>query len=170
MPDDTSSMASFPIRHPISRPAPRATALVADHDDRLRTLVVETLRSDGYHVIEARDGAEVLALLFDTLEDPGLLPDLLVMDAPMPKLSGLGVLEEMRRARVALPVFITTGFAHESVGIVARRLGAMAVLTRPFDVDDLRAAVSKAEQWGHPRGIVSIPGFATRRPRASGEP
>jgi two-component system response regulator (stage 0 sporulation protein F) len=114
---------------------------VADDDDDLRALVVETLRSDGYTVVEARDGEELLALLSDTLADPGARPDIVVADVRMPKLSGLGVLEQLQRARVRLPVLLMTGFAPESVSIVARRLGAVGVLEKPFDVDDLRTAV-----------------------------
>src|SRR5580692_205844 len=88
----------------------RTTVLVADDDDDLRALVVETLRSDGYTVVEARDGAELLSLLSDTLSDPVARPHVILTDVLMPKLSGLGVLEELRRARVSLPVLMMTGF------------------------------------------------------------
>jgi CheY-like chemotaxis protein len=134
------------MHHPV--PADRlayTTVLVADDDDELRALVVETLRLDGCHVIEARDGAEVLAILSDSLADPSARPDVIIADVRMPNLSGFGVLEELRRAHVALPVVMITGFAHESVGVVAKRLGAVAVLKKPFELDDLRLAVINAK-------------------------
>jgi CheY-like chemotaxis protein len=121
------------------------TVLVADDDDELRLLVVEALRSDGYVVVEARDGAETLERFADTLADPSSCPDILVIDVRMPKLSGLGVLHELRRLHVRLPVVMMTGFAPESVAVIAKRLGAMAVLKKPFDVDDLRSAVLNAD-------------------------
>jgi CheY-like chemotaxis protein len=121
------------------------TVLVADDDDELRALVVETLRFDGCHVIEARDGAEVLAILSDSLADPSARPDVIIADVRMPNLSGFGVLEELKRAHVALPVVMITGFVHESVGVVAKRLGAVAVLKKPFELDDLRAAIMNAK-------------------------
>jgi two-component system, response regulator, stage 0 sporulation protein F len=117
---------------------------VADDDDDLRALVVETLRADGYTVLEARDGEELLALLSDALADPETRPDIVVADVRMPKLSGLGVLQYLQRAHVTVPVLLMTGFAPRSVGIVARRLGAVGVLEKPFDVDDLRTAVMNA--------------------------
>lgn len=123
----------------------RTTVIVADDDDDLRALVAETLRSDGHTVIEARDGAELLAVLSDTLSDPLACPDLILTDVLMPKLSGLGVLEELRRARVRLPVLMMTGFAPSSVAAVAKRLGAVGVLRKPFDADDLRTAVLNAK-------------------------
>ncbi len=122
----------------------KARVLVADDDDELRAMVVEALRADGYKVVEARDGAEMLSLLSDTLGDPAARPDVIVADVRMPKLSGLGVLEELKRARVAVPVVMMTGFAPDSVGVVARRLGAIGVLKKPFGVDDLRTAVLNA--------------------------
>jgi CheY-like chemotaxis protein len=120
------------------------TVIVADDDDDFRALVAETLRSDGYTVVEARDGAELLSLLGDSLDDPFTRPDIILTDVLMPKLSGLGVLEELRRARVRLPVLMMTGFAPASVAAVAKRLGAVGVLKKPFDAADLRAAVLNA--------------------------
>ena len=121
-----------------------ATVIVADDDDDLRTTVVLALRADGYIVVEARDGEELLALVADTVGDPATRPDVVVADVRMPKLSGLGVLEELRRTHVRLPVLMMTGFAPQSVEVVARRLGAIGVLRKPFDIDDLRMAVMNA--------------------------
>jgi FixJ family two-component response regulator len=62
----------------------------------------------------------------------------------MPRLSGLGVLDALRRAHLHFPVILMTVLADESVHTVARRLGAVGVLHKPFDVDDLRTAVMNA--------------------------
>jgi CheY-like chemotaxis protein len=129
------------LRH-VETPGP--TVLVADDDEEFRCLVVEALRSDGYVVVEARDGAETLERVADTLNDSAEHPDILVIDVRMPRLSGLGVLQELRRLRMRLPVVMMTGFSPESVEVVAKRLGAMGVLRKPFDVDDLRTAVLNA--------------------------
>jgi CheY-like chemotaxis protein len=123
----------------------KTTVLVADDDDDLRALVAETLRSDGYTVVEARDGAELLSLLSDTLNDPTARPHVILTDVLMPKLSGLGVLEQLKRARVRLPVLMMTGFAPSSVAALGKRLGAVGVLKKPFDADALRAAVLRAK-------------------------
>ena len=124
--------------------APGTKVLVAEDDEELRAVVVEALRDDGYTVAEARDGAELLSMLNDSLPDPAKRPDVVVADVRMPKLSGLGVLEQLKHDRVRVPVVIITGFAPQSVSVVARRLGAVGVLRKPFDLDDLRTAVMNA--------------------------
>jgi DNA-binding response OmpR family regulator len=118
--------------------------LVADDDDELRAALVDALRSDGCIVFEARDGEEMLAVLHDTISDPATRPDVLVADVVMPKLSGLGVLTELRHAGVRVPVVMMTGFCPDSVDVVAKRLGAIAVLRKPFGLDALRTALLRA--------------------------
>jgi CheY-like chemotaxis protein len=120
------------------------TVLVADDDDDMRALVVRTLESDGCTTLEASDGAELLKLLEGTLEDPLRRPDVLVTDVKMPRLSGLGVLQAIHRARVDLPVVVMTVFGDDSIHAVARQLGAVGVLRKPFDPDDLLTAVHNA--------------------------
>jgi DNA-binding response OmpR family regulator len=124
--------------------APRTTVLVADDDDDIRALVASVLRADGYVVHEASDGAELLNRLEEAIDDPTSRPDVVVADIMMPKLSGLGVLDALRRAQVHFPVLLMTVLEDESIHIVARRLGALGVLRKPFDMDDLRTAVVNA--------------------------
>lgn len=123
---------------------PQLTVLVADDDEDLRSLVVETLRADGYRVIEAHDGAELLDQLRAGLTDSGTHPDVVVTDVLMPKLSGLGVLDALRRAQWNVPVILMTVMGDGSVQTLARRLGAVGVLRKPLDIDDLRTAVLNA--------------------------
>lgn len=118
--------------------------LVADDDDDLRALIAATLRDDDYDVIEACDGAELLAHLDVALDAPARRPAVIVSDVRMPILSGLGVLSALRRARVSMPVILITVFVDASIRSVAQRLGATGVLTKPFDMDDLRTAVVNA--------------------------
>jgi DNA-binding response OmpR family regulator len=118
--------------------------LVADDDDDMRALVAETLRSDGHLVIEAKDGADLLDRLERAFADPRSVPDVVVTDIMMPRLSGLGVLDALRRARLHFPVILMTVLNDPSVHVVARRLGALGVMHKPFDMDDLRTAVINA--------------------------
>lgn len=122
----------------------RRNILIADDDDDMRALMATTLRNDGYSVVEASDGAQLLELLRDALEDARRRPDILVTDIKMPHLSGLGVLQALRRAHVRMPVIVVTAFADASMHTVAKRLGAVGVLQKPFDVDDLRTVVLNA--------------------------
>lgn len=121
------------------------SVIVADDDDDMRALVVETLRGEGYTTREACDGAELLDMLRDALDNPLKRPDLLVTDVKMPRLSGLGVLDALRRAQVDVPVVLMTVMTDESIDSVARRLGAVGVLRKPFEPDDLLTAVNNAD-------------------------
>jgi len=118
--------------------------LVADDDEDMLSFVADTLRDDGHEVQEARDGADLLERLERALDDPAGRPEVVVTDVMMPRLSGLGVLEALMHARLHFPVVLMTVLADESVWTVARRLGAVGVLRKPFDADDLRTAVMNA--------------------------
>jgi DNA-binding response OmpR family regulator len=122
------------------------TVLVADDDDDLRGLIAETLRCDGYTVVEVRDGCEALDYLTYSLDIPALRPDIMLTDVRMPHLSGLGVLEALQMADVVVPTVVMTMLEDESLRIIAKRLGAVGVLHKPFDVDDLRTALLNAER------------------------
>jgi CheY-like chemotaxis protein len=123
---------------------PERTVLVADDDEDLRALVCETLRADGYRVIEAHDGAELLEQLRGGLDGTLERPDVVVTDVLMPKLSGLGVLDALRRAQWNVPVILMTVMGDGSVHTLARRLGAVSVLRKPLDIEVLRTAVMNA--------------------------
>lgn len=125
-------------------PTPPVNVLVADDDEDTRSLVAETLRADGHRVTEANDGAELVEILRDALDGLTVRPDVIVSDVRMPKLSGLGVLAELLRAQWNVPVVLITVLADESVRTVARRLGAVGVLKKPLDLDNLRTAVLNA--------------------------
>jgi CheY-like chemotaxis protein len=119
--------------------------LVADDDDDMRAMVTETLRADGCSTLEARDGEELLDLLQQALDHPALQPDVLVTDVKMPRLSGLGVLEALNAAHWNLPVVMMTVVSDDSIHTVSRRLGAVGVLHKPFDPNDLLTAVRNAK-------------------------
>ena len=113
--------------------------LLAEDDPEMRELMAWALRRDGYEVQEVGDGNEVLQVLgLVEGEDGG--PDLLVSDVRMPGLSGLEVLERLRRSRDDLPVILVTAFGDLETHAKAQRLGA-EVLDKPFDLDDLRKRV-----------------------------
>ncbi len=90
-------------------------------------------------------------LLDEALDEPSLRPDVLVTDIRMPKLSGLGVLHALKRARWSLPVVVMTAVHDEFIEVVAMRLGAVGILHKPFDMDDLMTAVQNARAVKHRR-------------------
>jgi CheY-like chemotaxis protein len=122
----------------------RLTVLVAEDDDDLRSLVVAMLEAGGCSARIARDGGEVIDMLDESVDEPGLLPDVLITDVRMPKLSGLGVLQALQRANWTLPVVVMTAVHDDSIGAMAMRLGASGVLHKPFKIEALMSAVRTA--------------------------
>ncbi len=127
-----------------SSPPRPLRVLVADDDDEMRASVTATLQADGCSTVEARDGQELLDLLCNALDEANLRPDVIVADVKMPGLSGLGVLAALQRTRWELPVVLITALTDESIHTVATRLGAVGILRKPFDPDDLTTAVRNA--------------------------
>jgi len=119
--------------------------MVADDDDDFRAGIVAALQAQGHSTIEARDGKELLDLLQQTQDaKPSRRPDVLLADVKMPNLSGLGVLEELRRLHWNVPVVAMTGLRDASIGTVAMRLGAFGVLHKPFDTAQMLTALRAA--------------------------
>jgi DNA-binding response OmpR family regulator len=114
--------------------------IVADDDDDMRAAVAEALRMEGYLVSEAYDGAELIAMI----DEGSVTPDIIVADVKMPRLSGFGMLEALHRGHRDVPVVLMTAFSDGPVHAVALQLGAVGVLHKPFDPDDLLTAVCNA--------------------------
>lgn len=126
--------------HDLARPnAP--TIFMADDDDVFRTAVARELKTLGYRVVQAADGASALVELAACADGLAPMPDLVLLDVCMPEYSGLGVLSVMRRFETPPPTFIVTGFPDPSLESLAQGRGAARVFHKPVDLDELLAAV-----------------------------
>jgi len=118
-------------------------ALVAEDEPDVRRLVAAALRGLGYDIVEACSGTELLHALGDRLlsgdADPG--PDVIVADIRMPGLTGLEILAGLRQTESPTPIVLMTAYHDREIREEAQRLGANAFLEKPFDLDDLLAAV-----------------------------
>ncbi len=123
--------------------SPPARVLVAEDEAELRELVAVTLRRDGYEVVTARDGSELLDRLATARlhEDTSAPVDLIISDVKMPGWTGLQILEGIRSSDWATPVLLITGYGDREIRREAARLGVAAFFDKPFDLDDLRTAV-----------------------------
>jgi CheY-like chemotaxis protein len=134
-------------RHSIRLGAPwpdRRRVLVADDNAATRHWVAGSLRSVGFEVMECDDGAALLERLGSALMDPHQLIDAVIADVGMPGFSGLQVLEGLERAHSTTPVVLMTAFAAELPLIRARKHPGVAILVKPFDIDDLLTAIVRA--------------------------
>ena len=142
--------ASLPKR---PEPAPcQRRLLLAEDDAGTRRLLGAALRRQGFEVVEACDGAELLEHISSLAHEHRLAAggiavrsggayDAVIADNQL--LYGLDVLAALQYVRC--PVFILmTAFADEDTRAEARALGAAALLEKPLSIDDLQAAVRTA--------------------------
>ena len=131
---------------PKVQPDARPPLLVlAEDDDDLRSALGDLLAVDGFEVASVRDGTRLVDLMARCAEGRRM-PEVIVTDHRMPGISGIEVLERLRRRGIKVPVIVITAFGEE-VGDIARALGANAVFEKPFDPDDLRTAVLCSVHW-----------------------
>lgn len=124
--------------------APRV--LVADDDPDIRCELASALAEDGFLVVEAKDGDELLELVVKAVSDPSTQPfyDAIITDVMMPGFSGLDVLTAMRGRTSRVPILVITAFGDARTTRLAQSLGAVSVLKKPFDLDELKAALDHA--------------------------
>lgn len=115
--------------------------LLMEDDEALRGLLARVLRSAGYEVVEAADGASGLA----HWREGGA--DLVLTDIHMPDTNGIEVMLELRTFAPALPVIAMSG-GHRAVDLDllgnARLLGAVSILAKPFSREEVLSAVAAA--------------------------
>ncbi len=118
------------------------TILVADDERHLRESLAELFAAQGYTVLQAADGTEVMDVLRDRM------PNTIFLDLKMPKLDGIATLKalkenpELRR----IPVVIITAFGGSEQTIEGMKAGAYDYITKPFDPDEvIRTAVRAIE-------------------------
>lgn len=120
--------------------------LVVDDEERIRSLVGQYLRAEGYEVAEAASGEETLAKV---QSHP---PDLVVLDVRLPGVDGFEVLAELRK-RSEVYVIMLTARAEETDKLVGLTAGADDYLTKPFSPRELVARVKAVLRRGRePRG------------------
>ncbi len=112
--------------------------LVVDDKDMMRDSVATTLSRAGFEVEAVCDGPAALAAI------AARRPDAIVTDMRMPGLTGIELLEQVRRIDDDLPVVVMTAFGTIDTAVRAIRLGAFDYLTKPFEGDELVIAVKRA--------------------------
>ena len=117
---------------------PQSIVFVVDDEDTVRRSLERLLRATG-HTVESHPTAAG----FLSRPDPGV-PCCLLLDIRMPTLTGLDVQRALNDAGRALPVIFMTGFADVESCVLGMKAGADDFLMKPFDEDQLLAAVAAA--------------------------
>lgn len=117
--------------------APRDRILVVDDNPESLRFLVDTLEAEGMDVLIARSGEATIELLG---EAP---PDLVLMDALMPGMSGLETTQAIKRnpATAHIPVIFMTGLTDPEHVVAALRTGGVDYVRKPVVVDELLARI-----------------------------
>lgn len=118
-----------------------AKILVADDSETILLLVRTRLEMEGHEVETAADGQEVVDAVHSAGDDP---PEILLLDAMMPRKSGIDALRELRAEGVDIPALIVS--AHTDAGDESggrAELGIDGYLTKPIDFERLFARIAE---------------------------
>jgi DNA-binding NtrC family response regulator len=116
----------------------KKTVLVIDDEQIVLDSVSAMLTDEGYEVdttLNSRQGLDW------AMERPY---DVLLTDIRMPDIGGLRVLRDVKRVKPSLPVVIITGYATVKLAVQATKLGAVDIVEKPFEPEELLKALSSA--------------------------
>ncbi|MBD3233017.1 MAG: response regulator [candidate division Zixibacteria bacterium] len=100
--------------------------LVVDDDDKLRSMLMEALRTYGYNPKGAKDGNEAL----NVLESEEF--DMVISDIRMPEMDGITLMQEIKERNPKTPVVIITGYAQAYTRQKVFEAGADGFISKPF--------------------------------------
>ena len=121
----------------------RPRILLVEDEFEMRRLLAEVLQKEGYDITEAENGAEGVDHVLESWRCGGSTEpfDLVISDIRMPGWTGLEIVEIVATSGMATPVILITAFGTAETHVQARRLGAVAVFDKPFELSSLVAAV-----------------------------
>jgi two-component system, OmpR family, KDP operon response regulator KdpE len=114
-----------------------ATILVVDDEPQIRRVLRATLSSNGYDVIEAKDGQEAIEIAIREH------PDLILLDVNMPEMNGLEACSKMRLS-FSTPIIMITVRNSQQDKVLALDSGADDYVVKPFAIGELLARIRAA--------------------------
>jgi two-component system, cell cycle sensor histidine kinase and response regulator CckA len=137
------------IKHQAIKDTPRETEHIRGHGETiliiedeplLRDLLKECLMRAGYSVMEAGDGEEGIMKYEENINSI----DLVFSDIGLPKLGGEQAFEAMRKMNPRAKVVLCTGFIEEEAKATLRKAGAVGILHKPYNVQEVLSAAREA--------------------------
>src|SRR3989454_10552408 len=122
---------------PRSPTADRAVVLVVDDDAAVRDALHLTLDRE-YAVMDAPHGRAALSMVRSERVD------LILLDILMPEIDGLEILQELKALEPDLPVIMMTAVKTVRTTVAAMKLGASDYVTKPFQEEEMLAAIRRA--------------------------
>jgi two-component system response regulator AtoC len=124
---------------PTSSAAPKSkTLLIADDEPNIRRVLQAIFVKDGYEVHVAENGVKAL-------EWASANPvSLLITDLIMPDMNGVELIQKVKQRHPDAVAIVITAYATIKTCVDAMRFGASDYITKPFDMDEIRAVVKRA--------------------------
>ena len=119
------------------------SAVIADDDETIRSILQYKLSNAGFDVTACHNGEEGQA----ALNEPGVDPDVVVLDVMMPRLKGTQLLRAVRRGELAVdpdvPIVMLTSRGQEADVLEGLESGASEYLTKPFSPNELLMRIER---------------------------
>lgn len=112
--------------------------LVIDDDQSIRETLTTFLKRQGYQPMAAEDGSKGVELI--RIE----MPDLVICDYKMPKMTGLEVLEKIKEIDSSIHFIMITAFDEMQTTVDAMQKGAYDFIEKPLDIDRLKITIKRA--------------------------
>jgi signal transduction histidine kinase/ActR/RegA family two-component response regulator len=144
----TSFIIYLPVKHVASEQlgpdrtgAPRQnipqTILLVEDEDMLRELGVSILESEGFRVLEAKDGVEAVAIFETHSDEIGLV----VCDLGLPRLGGREAFLKMKENRPGVRAIVASGYLEPAIRSEMLKAGVIDTIQKPYDFHDLLAKI-----------------------------
>jgi two-component system KDP operon response regulator KdpE len=117
--------------------AARLKVLVVDDEPPIRKLLRLGLTTQGYEIIDARNGKTAIELLQQK-------PDLIILDLGLPDIQGHELLRMIRARNESVPIVVLSSRSDEAGKVEALDFGADDYVTKPFSMDELLARMRAA--------------------------
>ena len=112
--------------------------MIADDEPNIRRVLQAIFQKDGYEVYVAENGVRAL-------EVAASCPvDVLITDLIMPDMNGVELLKKIKQRHTGVVAVMITAYATIKTCVDAMRFGASDYITKPFDMDEIRAVVRRA--------------------------
>jgi chemosensory pili system protein ChpA (sensor histidine kinase/response regulator) len=132
-------IARTAVQAPAAAPDTAPVVMVVDDSLTVRKVTGRLLQREGYQVSTAKDGADALEQITESI------PDLILLDIEMPRMDGFELARHLRgdEKTARIPIVMITSRSAEKHRDYAREIGVDAYLGKPYQEDDLLALVAK---------------------------
>jgi DNA-binding NtrC family response regulator len=118
----------------------RRTVLIVDDDAIIREQLEKELKRNFFNTLLAADGKSALEKFSKNKVD------ILILDVKLPDMDGLEVLQKVKERNPDCEVIVVTGFGNQEIAVQSLRRGAIDYIDKPLDMEDLFAALGRAQE------------------------